>query len=804
MDTNTSQTLRVPPAELRRICRLPDGFDLDDAEAADGKHLGQQRAIDAIRFGIGMPQDGYNIFVLGPIGSDRHVLVRKLVAEQARARGAPRDWCYVNNFQNPERPQALDFPSGQGRQFCRDVHDLIEEMRLAIPAAFEGDDYRNQLRAIEEETQAKVEEQWSTLNDQAAKEGVAVMQTPTGYVLAPIVDDKVVGDKEFSKLPEKRRKQIQAAIEHLSDDLQARIEMMPKIRKEHRERVKELDQEVTAHAVNVLLNDLRQKYRELEKVTAYLDDIQENIIENAQDFQQAEGPSLPFVSRDTSSLFGNYEVNLVVDTGEEETAPVVYEANPSYPNIIGRVEHRSEMGALVTDFRMIRSGALLQANGGYLILDVRRVLSRPFVWEALKQALFARQVRIESPGETYGWVSTTTLKPEPIPLDAKVILIGERWLYYLLSRYDVEFGSLFKVAADLDDDLDRTDETLENFARLIARQGHESDLLPITAAGIQRVLEERSRRAEDNEKLSTHMRSLDDLLAQADYWARQRGAEKIDREDVARAIAERHRRLSRIQSRTIDAIKRDTLLIDTAGAQVGQVNGLSVVDLGEFRFGHPVRITATTRIGTGHVVDIEREVELGGAIHSKGMMILSSALSSRYSPDTPLSLHGSVVFEQSYGGVEGDSASVAEMCALLSSLASLPIRQNIAVTGSVNQHGRVQAVGGVNEKIEGFFDVCNERGLDGTHGVIVPRDNVKHLMLREDVVDAVEQGSFSVYAVQRIDDAIEILTGHEAGARDEQGNFPEGSVNFLVEQQLLRYADLRQGFANRESKDAAG
>ncbi len=508
--------------------------------------------------------------------------------------------------------------------------------------------------------------------------------------------------------------------------------------------------------------------------------------------------------RDSASLFSQYEVNLVVDTFGEEAAPVVYEPNPNYPNIIGRVEHRSEMGALVTDFRLVRSGALLQANGGYLVLDVRRVLSRPFVWEALKQALFAKQVSIESPAESYGWVSTTTLKPEPIPLDAKIILIGERWLYYLLSRYDVEFGSLFKVAADLDDDLDRTDETIEDFARLVARQGHDLDLLPITATGIQRVLEERSRRAGDNEKLSTHMRSLDDLLAQADFWARERDAEAIDEEDVTRAINEQRRRLSRIQSQTIDAIKRNTLLIDTSGERVGQVNGLSVVDLGEFRFGHPVRITATTRIGTGQVVDIEREVELGGAIHSKGMLILSSALSSRYAPDTPLSLHGSVVFEQSYGGVEGDSASVAELCALLSSLASVPIRQGIAVTGSINQHGRVQAVGGVNEKIEGFFDVCSERGLDGSHGVIVPRDNVKHLMLREDVVEAAEQGNFTIYAAQHIDDAIGILTGKEAGVRDDQGGFPEGSVNYLAEQQLLKYADLRQGFANRESKDEAG
>jgi len=798
MTAETIQAFCIGPADLRKACTLPADLAIDEAATAADIFPGQRRAVDALHFGLAMHQDGYNIFVLGPIGSDRHALVNQLLAGRAKARGVPADWCYVNNFANPERPGSLRFPSGQGRQFCEDMHSLIEEMRLAIPAAFEGDDYRNQLHAIEEETQGKVEEQWRTLNEHAAREDVGVMQTPTGYVLAPIIGGKVLGDKEFSKLPEKKRKAIQAAIERLSGELQARIEMMPKIRKEHRERVKALDQQVTAHAVSIQLADLKARYQALPRVSAYLDDVQENIIQNAQDFQESEGPSLPFMSRDAAHLFSQYEVNLVVDTAGCDAAPVVYEPNPSYPNIIGRIEHRAEMGALVTDFRLVRSGALLQANGGYLVLDARRVLGRPFVWDALKQALFAKQVCIESPGESYGFVSTTMLKPEPIPLDVKVILIGERWLYYLLSQYDIEFESLFKVAADLDDELERSDDNVRSYARLIARAAHRNGLLPLDSAAIQRVIEERARRADDSERLSTHMSSLEDLLLQADHWARQRGAKAVEVDDVVRATVEGRRRLSRVQARTIDAIKRDTLLIDTAGECVGQVNGLSVVDLGEFRYGHPVRITATTRIGTGDVVDIEREVELGGAIHSKGMMILSAALSSRYAPESPLSLHGSVVFEQSYGGVEGDSASVAELCALLSSLSQLPIRQNLAVTGSVNQLGRVQAVGGVNEKIEGYYDVCRERGLDGTHGVVIPRDNIKHLMLREDVVNAVREGRFHVYAVVHIDEAISILTGVDAGARAENGEFPQGSVNARVEQQLVRYAELRKGFAEKE------
>ena len=799
MAADATRQYHVQPDALRRLCSLRGDFQRGAETAAP--YIGQQRATDAIRFGIDMRQDGYNIYVLGPIGSNRHDLVESLVAEQAKARGVPPDWVYVNNFSNPERPQALRFPAGQGREFREDMRNLIGEMQLAIPAAFEGDDYRNQLRAIEEDTKSQVEEQWQSLNERAAEEDIGVLQTPTGYVLAPIIDGKVIGDKEFKKLAEEKRKEIEAAIERLSEELQARVEMMPKLRKAHRERVKALNEEVTEHAVSVQLADLKEKYKSMPEVAAYLDDVQENIIRNAEDFQQTEPQALPFLSRDSEQLYSQYEVNLVVDNAGADKAPVVYESNPSYPNIIGCIEHRAEMGTLVTDFRLVRGGALLQANGGYLILDTRRVLSRPFVWEALKQALFAKKVRIESPGESLGFVSTTALKPEPIPIDARIILIGERWLYYLLCHYDIEFGSLFKVAADLDDDLERSDDNVEQYARLVVQQAKELELLPLDTAAIQRVIEERARRAEDSERLSMHMSSLDDLIEQADYWARQRGGSEVEAEDVEKAMSERRRRSSRLQSRIIDAIKRDTLLIDTSGECIGQVNGLSVTDLGEYRYGHPVRITATTRVGTGNVVDIEREVELGGAIHSKGMMILSSALSARYAPDLPLSLRGSVVFEQSYGGVEGDSASVAELSALLSSLSRLPIRQNIAVTGSVNQLGRVQAVGGVNEKIEGFFDVCRERGLDGSHGVIIPQDNVKHLMLREDVVDAVRRDEFSVFAVRHIDEAITLLTGERAGDRGEDGNFPEGSVNALVESQLIEYATARKSFAKEAMKN---
>jgi len=795
--------LAVPAERLRTVCASLGQATTTPAsrQAASVSELGQGRAVESLRFGIGLEREGYNVFVLGPPGSHRHALVTELAGAEAHARKAPDDWCYANNFADPERPRALRLPAGLGTAFRDDMRALIQDIRIAIPAIFEEDDYRNQLKALETELQQEIKEQWEDIRRKAAKEDITVLQTPSGYVLAPVHEGKVVDDEEFEKLPKKKRESIQAAIKTLGEDLQARIESLPKLRKKQYERVRALDQEVTAHAVTVLMQDLKKKYADVADVAGYLEEAERDIIEHAQEFRQTDEPALPFLHQDTASLLMNYEINPVVSNQPDNHAPVVYEVNPSYPNLVGKVEHRAEMGALLTDFRMVRGGALLQANGGYLVLDIHRVLGRPFAWEGLKQALFTRQVRIESPADTLGFATTTTLKPEPIPLDVKIILVGERWLYYLLSLYDKEFGGLFKVAVDFDDDVKRTPDNVETYARLIEARAKEYDLLPFDESAKRRIVEQRARQADDSERLSLNIRSLDDLLVEADYWARQHNATSVVAADVVAAIAHKKKRLGRVETRIIEAIQRDTLLIDTAGECVGQVNGLSVVDLGDYRFGHPVRITATTRIGTGDVVDIEREVELGGAIHSKGVLILSSALASRYAAETPLSLHASIVFEQSYGGVEGDSASVAELCALVSSIAKVPIRQNLACTGSINQLGRVQAVGGVNEKIEGFFEICSQRGLDGSHGVIIPRDNIKHLMLREDIVDAVRQKKFAVYAVAGLDEAIELLTGLPAGERGDDGEFPPETVNRRVEKRLVRYAKKRKSFGEATGRN---
>ncbi|MBT8446227.1 MAG: AAA family ATPase, partial [Gammaproteobacteria bacterium] len=631
----------VPIERLRRVCAPEEiPYERSDEPAPGGAHPGQGRAIDALQFGLQIAQDGYNVFVLGQAGSDRHRLARQLVEEHAATEKAPRDWCYVNNFLDPERPRALSFDAGKGSTFREDMRALIDELRFAIPAAFEAEDYRTQRKAIEADTQHSLEALWKDLEERAATENIDILQTPTGYVLAPTRDGKVMDEEEFNKLPDDERQKIQATIERLSEELHAHIEKLPGLRKQHREQVKALNRQITEHAVGVLLSELKEKYASQPEVVTYLDEVQADLVENDQDFRKGESPMLPFQTGDQADLFVQYEVNLVVSNKAGASAPVVHESNPTYSNIIGKIEHRAEMGTLLTDFGMIRGGGLLAANGGYLILDAERLLSRPFSWEALKRALFSKSVRIESPGETYGFVSTTTLRPEPIPLDIKIIVVGDRRLYYLLSDYDSEFIELFKVAADLDDHLKRSKENVSQLALVIADRVRERELNPFSRDAVQRIIEHMARTAEDSERLSMHMRSLDDLLVQSDYWARQRGVDLVDAEDVRRAIEQALRRLNRVQTRVAEAIERDNLLIDSSGSQVGQVNGLTVIDLGEFRFGHPVRITATTRIGTGDVIDIEREVELGGAIHSKGMLILSAALSVRYAADAPLSLQG--------------------------------------------------------------------------------------------------------------------------------------------------------------------
>jgi lon-related putative ATP-dependent protease len=536
-------------------------------------------------------------------------------------------------------------------------------------------------------------------------------------------------------------------------------------------------------------------------VLAHLDAVEHDLIETADQFVPGPGPAAGGgPAAQDGDCFRRYWVNLLVDHGDSRGAPVVYEDHPAFQNLLGRIEYVAQLGALVTDFNLIKAGALHRANGGYLVLDARRVLLQPFAWEELKRVLRARELRIESLAQSLGLISTVSLEPEPIPLDLKVVLVGDRLLYYLLCELDPDFGELFKVPVDFADEVERTPESMGRFARLLATIVARDQLRPLERDGVARVVERASRLVDDARKLSIHMHTISDLVREADHFAAENGRATITRDDVQQALDAQVHRADRLRERVYEAIRRGTILIDTDAATIGQVNGLVVSSLGGFTFGRPVRISARIRLGRGEVVDIEREVEFGGPVHAKGVLILAGFLGARFAAERPLTLHASLVFEQSYGPVEGDSASAAELCALLSALAEVPLRQSLAVTGSVNQHGQIQAIGAVNEKIEGFFDVCRERGLSGEQGVLIPRANVEHLMLRDDVIEAVRGGRFRIFAVETVDQGIELLTGREAGGRGPDGSYPEGSINRLVEARLAAMAEVVRRFAGRDDE----
>ena len=760
--------------------------------------VGQARAVDAVRFGIGMRGNGYNLFAFGPAGAGKHTLVRGFIEQQAATEQTPSDWCYVNNFEQSHKPRALQLPPGQGVVLCRDMEQLVEDLTSVIPAVFESEDYRTRKQAIENRLKERQESAFVDLQQRAEARGIALLRTPEGFAFGPLGAGKVLGPEDFNKLPETERQRIEAEVAQFEEQLRGLLGQFPQWEKDTRQKIKTLNSEAATYAVGHLADALRQKYAALPTVVEYLDVVQQDVIVNVHDFLHPQESKSAIVDvaqahvLANSPAFRRYRVNVLVDRDALHGAPVVYEDNPTYSNLIGRVEHIAQMGTLVTDFNLIKPGSLHKACGGYLMLDAHKLLTQPFAWEALKRTLRSSRIDIESLGQVLSLVSTVSLEPEPIPLTVKVVLLGEPILYYLLSHYDPEFSELFKVAADFAEDMPRSPDNHLLYARLIGSLVRRDKLLPFKRDAVARVIEHSARMAGDAEKLSTHMGDLADLLRESDYWAVQVGHKTVDAEDVQRAIDARIYRSDRLRELIHEEIQRGTLLIDSEGEKVGQVNGLSVVGMNHFAFGRPSKITARVWMGKGDVVDIEREVELGGPIHSKGVMILSAFLGARYAAEHPLTLTASLVFEQSYGAVEGDSASSAELYALLSALAEVPLKQSLAVTGSVNQHGVVQAIGGVNEKIEGFFDVCRARGLTGEQGVMIPAANVKHLMLRHDVVEAVAAGKFHVYAVETIDQGMELLTGMRMGARYKHGGYPAGTLNRRVAERLAALSERRQ------------
>ena len=794
----------IQPLTAEQLCRKCDESQFSFGTTAELEDLteiiGQERAVNAVRFGIGIRREGYNLFALGPSGTGKRTTIGQFLDQKAATEPVPPDWCYVNNFEQPHQPRALRLSPGQGGVLRKDMEHLIEELSTAIPAAFESEDYRTRRQEAQEEFKERQEKAFNEVQNYARERSIALVRTPSGLAVAPLKEGEVMSPDEFQKLPEGERKRFEQEITKVQEQLQEALPQAQQWEREARDKVKDLDRQVATFAVGGMMDQLRKTYAELPDVVDYLNAVQQDIVDHVDEFRKSDEPPqimgipLPRSAAGAPSL-RRYQVNVLVDHGQSKGAPVIYESNPTYNNLIGRVEQIAQMGALLTDFSLIKPGALHRANGGYLILDARQLLLQPYAWEGLKRALRSREVRIESLGQALSLISTVSLAPEPIQLDVKVVLIGDRMLYYSLYQLDPDFGELFKVEADFSDEMERTPENNLLYARLIGTIARHEDLRPFDRGAIVRVIERSARMAGNAEKLSVHMSSISDLLREADYWASVAGNGVVTASDVQRAIDAQINRADRVRDRVQDRIQRGTILIDTTGERVGQVNGLSVVGLGDFAFGQPSRITARVRIGSGKVVDIEREVELGGPIHSKGVLILSSFLGARYAADHPLSLSASLVFEQSYGGVEGDSASMAELCALLSALAEVPIKQSFAMTGSVNQHGEAQPIGGVNEKIEGYFDVCKARGLTGEQGVIIPASNVQHLMLRHDIIEAVEAGQFHVYSMHTVNEAIELLTGIPAGERDEEGNFAAGSVNQLVEARLISLAEKQRAFS---------
>ena len=783
------------------------------AELADGLEIiGQERAVDAIRFGIGIHHHGYNLFALGPNGIGRQTTVNRFLHQRAAEEPIPDDWCYVYNFEQPHKPRAHRLPPGRAIQFREDMKNLSTELMTVLPATFAGEEYLLQKQGMEEELRGMHTEALDQLRAEAQGHSIALIQTPGGFAFAPLKEDgEVISPDEFMRLDQEAQKKIETEVGELQESLQRIMQQIPNLHREMQKRLRELNERVVEFSIVPLLDELRQKYADLESITNHLQAIQKDIVENYDTFIQEEetngrqliGAIMGIASAERKPSTTRYEVNVVIDNSQAQGAPVIFLDQPRYQNLVGMVEHVAQMGALVTDFTLIKPGALHEANGGYLLIDALKLLSEPYAWEGLKRALRKGEIAIESIGQAYSLISTISLEPEPIPLDVKVVLIGERLLYYLLSNHDPEFNELFKVSADFADEVERSPDSALAYARVIAEVSRAEKLRPFGRQAVARVVEQGSRLAEDARKLSTHMQSVTDLVREANYWAAEAGREIVEREDVQKALDTHAYHSGRVQERIQESILRGQVLIDTAGEVVGQVNGLSVYMMGNHSFGRPTRITARVRLGGGEVIDIEREVDMSGPIHSKGVLILSGFLGQRYAAEQPLSLMATLVFEQSYGGIEGDSASSAELYALLSALAGAPIKQSLAVTGSVDQLGRVQTIGGVNEKIEGFFDVCRARGLSGDQGVLIPAANVENLMLRRDVVDAARAGQFHIYPVATVDEGIALLTGIPAGELSDDGAYPTDSINGRVMARLSFFAEKQRSFNEADQPPTA-
>ena len=786
----------LSPDQLRRTCDANTfSFELTAELPATSDIIGQDRATQAIAFGLEIDSPGYNIFVLGPEGTGRTTTIQQFLSRRAREKPAPDDWVYVNNFHEDRHPRAIRLPAGTGARFQEDMERLVAELRRAIPQAFEVETYQTAHQGIEQELREAQSDLLDELDAKARERDFTVVQSPSGLTLVPLKDGRPMPAEMIEQLSAEEEAAYEAAYRALQEEMRETLHRLRQREVETRRAMRTLDQGVVTHAVGPLVAELRDRYSDQAEVGEYLAEVEMDIVARAEDFRHAPEPADP-----VTNPFKRYRVNLLVDNGGQEGARVVVEPNPTYHNLVGRIEHDVRLGTALTDFTMLKAGALHRANGGYLVVRARDILSDGQAWQALRQALSQGEIRLEEPGVPT--VAVTTLTPEPIPLEVKVVLVGNPRLYYYLYGSDADFRKLFKVKADFSTDIDRTPENEHQYALFISARCEAEGLLPFDGTGVARVVEHGSRLAVDQERLSTRFGAVADLLREASYWAGETGRDRVTRDDAARAIAEQTYRANRVEEEVQRAIAEEKVLIATDGEAMGQVNGLAVNAAGDHTFGRPTRITARTFAGRSGVTNIQREVKLSAPTHGKGVLTLASYLGGKYALKRPLTLSASISFEQIYDEVRGDSASLAELYALLSSLAELPVRQGIAVTGSVDQWGRVQPVGGVNQKIEGFHKICTARGLTGDQGVIIPSANQRNLMLNEDVVEDVRAGRFHVYTASIVDEGIELLTGKPAGEVDAEGEYPAESVHGRVARRLRQLAkEMKKGSQAREEAE---
>lgn len=788
MPDSVAAHLRLAPEALTRPFS-PEQFNFTNTEDLEPFRgvLGQERAVEALQFGVAMPRPGYNVFVMGEPGTGRFSFVKRYLKAEAKRLEAPADRVYVNHFDEPREPRALELPSGTASDFLADINGLIDNLLATFPAVFEHPSFQQKKNAIDRDFNKRYDQALDVVERLSLEKQVALYRDSSNIAFTPMLDGKALDEAEFAQLPEAERERFHADIATLEERLNEELSSLPQWKRESSNLLRQLNEETITVALQPLLTPLSQKYAENAEVCAYLQAVQVNLLKTVVD-QLVEVEKADAQTR--KLLEEQYCPTLVVGHHAQGGAPVVFEPHPTYDNLFGRIEYNTDQGALYTSYRQLRPGALHRANGGFLILEAEKMLGEPFVWDALKRALQSRQLKMESPLGDLGRIATVTLTPQMIPLHLKVVIIGSRQLYYTLQDLDPDFQEMFRVLADFDEDIPLADDSLEQFAQLMKTRTSEEGMAPLTAAAVARVATYSARLAEHQGRLSARIGDLFQLVSEADFIRSLAGDEVTDAGHIERALKAKATRTGRVSARIIDDMLAGIILIDTAGAAVGKCNGLTVLEVGDSAFGVPARISATVYPGGSGIVDIEREVNLGQPIHSKGVMILTGYLGSRYAQEFPLEISASIALEQSYGYVDGDSASLGEVCTLISALSRTPLKQCFAITGSINQFGEVQAVGGLNEKIEGFFRLCEARGLTGEQGAIIPHSNVTTLMLDERVLQAVRAGQFHIYAVRQVDEALSLLVGVDAGSPNEQGQFPAGSVNARVVERLRDIAAM--------------